>query len=148
MPAVASIIILLGLLVGIIPFVGPLFDFGMGPEPAWVMTMSRFVRHVLPAAAVVIGGAMLMPRSRSLRVAGASLAMLGAVWLTIAPIVLGRGGEGVPALIDILRPLVYHFGTGVLIAILAGYAAGLLPRRERTEAARVRTGRSEERHAA
>lgn len=148
MPAVASIIILLGLFAGIIPFVGPLFDFGMGPEPAWVMTMSRFVRHVLPAAAVVIGGAMLMPRSGSLRAAGASLAMLGAAWITIAPIVLGRGGEGVPALIDILRPLAYHFGTGVVIAILAGYAAGLLPRRERTEAGRVRTERSEERHAA
>lgn len=148
MAAVASLIIVLGLFVGIIPFVGPLFDFGMGPEPAWVMTMSRFVRHVVPAAAIVIGGFMLMPRARSWRAAGATAAMLGAIWVTIAPIVLGRGGEGVPALIDIVRPLVYHFGTGVIIAILAGYAAGLLPRRKRTESPTGRAERSEERHAA
>ncbi len=148
MTAVASIIILLGLFVGIIPFVGPLFDFGMGPEPAWVMTLSRFVRHVLPAAAIVIGGVMLMPRARSWRATGATLAMLGGIWVTIAPIVLGRGGEGVPALIDIVRPLVYHFGTGVIIAILAGYAAGLLPGRDRAETAPARADRRDQRHAA
>lgn len=147
--AVAPLIILLGLFVGIIPFVGPLFDFGMGPEPGWVTTTSRFVRHVIPAAAIVIGAFMLMPRARSWRTAGASLAVLGAIWLTIAPIVLGRPGEGVPALIDIMRPLVYHFGTGVIIATLAGYAAGrLLPRRERTTPVPARADRSEEQHAA
>lgn len=132
--AVAGIVlIMLGLFAGIIPFVGPLFGFGMGPDPAWIMTTSRLVRHVIPAAAVIIGGAMLLPRARTFRTTGATLAILGGAWLTVAPIVLGRGGEGVPPLIDIVRPLAYHFATGVAVAVLAGFAAGRMSRPDSVE---------------
>lgn len=117
-------LILLGAFGLIIPFIGPLFGFGMGPDPAWVWTTQRFVRHVIPGAAVITGGILLLPRYRSSRNLGATLALLGGAWFVLAPIVLGRGGEPQPALIDILRPAVYHFGLGTLIAALAGFGIG------------------------
>lgn len=124
MPVAGIVIVLLGVFAGIIPFVGPLFNFGMGPDPAWAVTTSRVVRHVIPAIAVVAGGLMLMPRINASRVVGGTLAFLGGGWIVIAPIVLGRGGEPAPPLIDILRPLTYHFATGAVIVALAGFAIG------------------------
>jgi hypothetical protein len=132
------LIILLGAFGLIIPFIGPLFGFGMGSEPAWVVTTSRLVDHVVPGVAVILGGLMLFPHVRASRWVGATLALLGGVWLTVAPIVLGGmpastmsgmpghmgGMSGSPALIDILRPLVYHYGTGLLIIALAVFVLG------------------------
>ncbi len=117
----------------------------MGPEPAWAITTSRVVRHVIPGIAVILGGFMLLPRLRASRPLGATLALLGGVWITVAPVVLGRGGEGTPALVDVLRPLAYHFGTGLLITALAGFAIGWAIREARTQAAIGSTQRNRER---
>lgn len=122
--AIGVSLILLGAFGLIIPFIGPLFGFGMGPDPAWAWTTQRFVRHVIPGAAVIVGGVLLLPGYRSSRGLGATLALLGGVWFVLTPIVLGRGGEPQPALIDILRPTVYHFGLGTIIAALAGFGIG------------------------
>ncbi len=32
--------------------------------------------------------------------------------------------EGPPTLIDVLRPLTYHYGTGLLVTALAAFALG------------------------
>ena len=121
--AIAGVlIVVLGTFGLIIPFVGPLFDFGMGPEPAWVLTMSRLVRHVIPGVVVILGGLMLF--SRATRGLGVALTVIGGTWFTLAPVVLGRVSEGPPALIDMLRPLAYHYGTGLLITALAAFALG------------------------
>lgn len=121
--AIAGVLlVLLGAFGLIIPFVGPLFDFGMGPEPAWVLTTSRLVRHVIPGVAVILGGLLLF--SRATRGLGVVLAVLGGTWMTVAPVVLGRVSGGPPALIDVLRPLTYHYGTGLLITALAAFALG------------------------
>jgi hypothetical protein len=123
--AVAGVLIILLALFGIIlPFVGPLFGFGMGPDPAWVVTTSRVVRHIIPGIAVILGGLMLFSHSRAYRGVGIALALLGGIWFTVAPVVLGRVTGGPPALIDMLRPLAYHYGTGLLITALAAFALG------------------------
>ncbi len=123
--AIAGVfLVLLGAFGLIIPFVGPLFDFGMGPEPAWAITMSRVVRHVIPGVAVIVGGLMLFSGSRVYRGVGIALAILGGIWLTVAPVVLGRMSEAPPAFIDVLRPLAYHYGTGLLITALGAFALG------------------------
>lgn len=122
MAIVGALLVLLGAFGLIIPFVGPLFDFGMGPEPAWVLTTSRLVRHVIPGVAVILGGLLLF--SRATRGLGVALAVVGGTWMTIAPVVLGRVSGGPPALIDVLRPLTYHYGTGLLITALAAFALG------------------------
>ncbi len=121
--AIAGVLlVLLGAFGLIIPFVGPLFDFGMGPEPAWVLTTSRLVRHVIPGVAVILGGLLLF--SRATRGLGVALAVVGGIWMTVAPVVLGRMSESPPALLDVLRPLTYHYGTGLLITALAAFALG------------------------
>ncbi len=121
-----ALIVLLGAFGLIIPFVGPLFDFGMGPEPAWVLTTSRLVRHVIPGVAVILGGLMLLPPrgGRASRWLGTALAFLGGAWLTVAPVVLGPVSGGPIALTDVLRPLAYHYGTGLLVTALAAFALG------------------------
>ncbi len=124
MVIVRILIILLALFGVVIPFVGPLFGFGMGPDPAWVVTESRIVRHVIPGIAVILGGLMLFSHSRAYRGIGITLALLGGIWFTVAPVVLGRVTGGPPAFIDMLRPLAYHYGTGLLITALAAFALG------------------------
>ncbi len=139
--AVAGVlIVLLGAFGLIIPFVGPLFDFGMGPEPAWVITTSRLIRHVIPGVAIILGGLMLLSGGRASRGVGTALAFLGGAWLTVAPVVLGPMSGGFPALMDILRPLTYHYGTGLLVTALAAFALG------RMSGFRVSKKRAEERH--
>ncbi len=135
MVIVGVLLVLLGVFGVVIPFVGPLFDFGMGPEPAWTVTTARLVRHVVPGVAVILGGLMLLfPGARASRALGVSLALLGGIWLTVAPVVLGRIPEGMPALIDVLRPLAYHYGTGLLItAALGAFALGRLSGRRSKE---------------
>ncbi len=127
MAVVGVLLILLGAFGLIIPFVGPLFDFGMGPEPAWAITMSRIFRHVVPGIAVILGGFMLF--SRASRGIGITLALLGGIWITVAPVVLGRVTGSPPALLDMLRPLTYHYGTGLLITALAAFALGRMSSR-------------------
>ncbi len=126
MAIAAILIVLLGAFGLIIPFVGPLFDFGMGPEPAWVLTTSRLVRHVLPGVAVILGGLMLFSRAHASRVLGVTLVLVGGAWMTVAPVVLGRVTGEPPPLIDVLRPLAYHYGTGLMITTLAAFALGRL----------------------
>ena len=133
MAIIRVLLILLAAFGIIIPFVGPLFGFGMGPEPAWVVTPSRLVRHVIPGVAILLGALMLFPRGRVSRGVGVTLAILGGVWFTVAPVVLGRITGGTPALIDILRPLTYHYGTGLLITALAAFALGRISKVKRTE---------------
>lgn len=124
---IGVLLIVLGAIGLVLPFVGPLFDFGMGPDPAWVLTEARVVRHVVPGAAIIVGGVLLLPRSRVSRVLGGVLAVAGGVWLTVAPVVLGRVvADAPPALVDVLRPLAYHFGTGLLITALAAFGLGAL----------------------
>ncbi len=103
----------------------------MGPEPAWVLTTSRLVRHVIPGVAVILGGLMLF--SRATRGLGVALAVVGGAWMTVAPVVLGRVSGEPPALIDVLRPLAYHYGTGLLITALAAFALGRLSKARTAE---------------
>lgn len=122
---IGTVIILLGAAAVALPFVGPLFGFGMGPDPvAWEVTQPRIVRHVIPGAAIILGGLLLLPRARASHVLGGALAVVGGVWLTLAPVVLGRVTDPAPALVDVLRPLTYHYGTGLVIVALAAYALG------------------------
>lgn len=117
------LIILLGVFGTIIPFVGPLFGFGMGPESAGALTTSKLIYHLIPGAVVILGGLMLFPSVRASRVLGAMLAILGGIWLTLAPMVLG-GTTASPTLVELLSPLAYHYGTGLLITAIAAFALG------------------------
>ena len=105
-----------------LPFIAPLFGFGMGPDPAFAITSSRVYRHVIPNL-IVIGGAFLMLTSgtRSTRIVGGIAAIVAGGWVAVAPHVLA-----VESLSQLVRRLTYHSVTGVLIAGLAGVALGAL----------------------
>lgn len=125
MAVIGAAVILIGAFATVIPFIGPLFGFGMGPDPQpWVLTTPRIVRHLVPGIAAIVGGAMMIPRVRASRSVGATLAVLAGIWFTVAPVVLGRVAADPPALVDVLRPLAYHYGVGVLIAVLGAFALG------------------------
>jgi hypothetical protein len=127
------VIFILGLWGGLIPFVGPYFNYALGPDHAWKWTTGRLWLDILPGVAAVLGGLMLMsagPRPHARL--GALLALAGGIWFVIGPEIsqlwatggaqgAGHGG----AHRQMLEMLGFHTGLGVIVAALAGYA---LPR--------------------
>ncbi len=129
------IIMILGLVGALVPFVGPSFDFGMGDTPAWTWTARRATGHLVPGIAAMVGGLMLMRgRAWEAQRLGAIVAAAGGTWFIIGPTLrplwatpsMGMGGMGDSALSSAVTSLVYHYGTGVVIALLAAYALGSL----------------------
>jgi hypothetical protein len=76
-----ALLILLGLWGGLAPFVGPYFHFGITPDRAWAYNSGRLDYSIVPAAAVVLGGVLvLLTRNRAIGVTGGLLAVLGGAW--------------------------------------------------------------------
>jgi hypothetical protein len=132
------LILLAGIWGGLIPFVGPYFHFTLGPDHAWRWTTGRLWLDVLPAAAAVLGGLILLGRGPHLsgRI-GALLALAGGIWFAVGPDVsllwnsvgaqgAAHGGTGR----RMLEALTFHSGLGVLITALAAFALpGFIARR-------------------
>jgi hypothetical protein len=119
-----------GLWGGLVPFVGPYFNYSLGPNHTWAWTTGRLYLDVLPAVAAIVGGLLLMgagpwPTGRI----GALLALLAGIWFVIGPdlsyLWQAGGAAGVAhgsRTVRALEPVGYHTGLGVLIAALAAYA--------------------------
>jgi hypothetical protein len=143
------LLVVLGVWGGLVPFVGHYFHFALGPDRAWTWTTARLYLDVLPSAATVLGGLILMgagPRG-SARL-GALLALAGGIWFAIGPEISqlwhAGGAQGAghgSAHIQMLEMLTYHTGLGVVIAALAGYAFPRVPMVEE-EVAAPRRGRA------
>jgi hypothetical protein len=131
--AAGLVILILGLWGGLVPFIGPYFHYSLGPTKSWTYTTGRLWLDILPAAAAVLGGLMLInagwrPHARL----GALLALAAGIWFVIGPDIShlwnAAGAQGVahgsPRL-RMLESLGYHTGLGVLITALAAY---ILPR--------------------
>ncbi len=104
----------------LLPFVGPAVGFGMGPDPAFVITSGRVIRHVIPGAVIIIG-AWLMLQGGSKARSGAVLALLGGGWIAIYPFM-----AQVESVSQFIRRTVYHSGTGLLLFALATYGLGAM----------------------
>ncbi len=126
------VILIAGIWGGLIPFLGPVFHFTLGPDHAWRWTTGRLWLSVLPAAAAVLGGLILMgggPRLSGRL--GALIALAGGVWFAVGPDVSmlwnhGVSQAGVPhgthTVTRMLEFLTLHSGIGVLITAFAAYA--------------------------
>ena len=124
------LLILLGAWGGIVVYAGPLFGYRMDSTSAWAWTEARWQLHAVPGGAVVLGGLLVLAAAPTVTARfGAFLALLGGMWLVVGPLFastwLGNGAEAQLAstsLSQAMRPLGYHYGTGVLIVATAAYA--------------------------
>ncbi|MFE3445147.1 hypothetical protein ACFXNW_19125 [Nocardia sp. NPDC059180] len=127
-------VVILGIWGALIPFVGPYFDFAFTPDDPWVWTAARGWLQVLPGAAAIVGGLlMLFSRNRVVASFGAWLSVLAGAWFAIGPVladVLRIGDIGQPVagsdLKSALLQLSFFYGLGALILFFAASSLGRL----------------------
>jgi hypothetical protein len=129
------LIVPLGAWGALIPFVGPYFDYQIGTTQTWDWTVDRLWLSVLPGAAAVIGGLILIAstarRSASF---GSLLALAGGLWFVAGPSMSMLWNGGDPATgaavgdtgTRVLEWIGFFYGTGALITLLASYELGFL----------------------
>jgi hypothetical protein len=131
------LLVLLGLWGGLIAFVGPYFHFAYTPGVAWTYTAGRLWLEILPGAATLLGGLILLgTRTRPVAMFGAWLAALGGAWFavgrTLTPLWNSSGAMAVgtpigsSTLIRVLEEISYFTGLGVVIVFLAAASIGRL----------------------
>jgi hypothetical protein len=77
-------LILLGLWGALIPFVGPYFHYAYTPDTGWTYTTGRFWLEILPGAATLVGGIIvLMSSYRPVALLGAWLAAFSGAWFAV-----------------------------------------------------------------
>jgi hypothetical protein len=128
------LIVILGVWGGLIPFVGPSFDYAFTPDQSWHWTTGRLLLEVLPAVATILGGlAMMGSASRVSGSAGAWLAAAGGAWFVVGQWVSMLWNDGVmqagePAATtdagQVGEWLGFFLALGVVIVFLAAFALG------------------------
>jgi hypothetical protein len=134
--ASGAFLVLLGLWGGLIAFVGPYFHFAYTPGTAWTYTSGRLWLEILPGAATVLGGLILMAsRVRPVAMFGAWIAALAGAWFAVGRVLSplwnshGTVALGTPIGGTATRTLValtYFTGLGVIIVFLAALSIGRL----------------------
>jgi hypothetical protein len=124
------ILVILGAWGALIPFVGPHFNFAYTPDWDWAWSSARGWLEVLPGAATVVGGLLLIVAgNRISAMLGGWLAVASGAWFVvggqIAPL-LGIGSAGDPiAATERKRAALevsYFSGLGALIIFVGGVA--------------------------
>jgi hypothetical protein len=148
------LIVLLGIWGALIPFVGPYFDYSFGVNSAWHYTSDRLWLDIMPGAAAVLGGVLLLfAATRMAGAVGGWLALLAGAWYAVGPAVSltwehGQGPIGRPLFgptRQMLELVGYFYGLGVLIVALAAFSIGRFASRPRLaeQAAIARAARTE-----
>jgi len=131
------LLILLGVWGGIVPFIGPYFGYYYGKNQTWLFNTDRLWLSVLPAAAAILGGliVLLLPRVSAL---GALLAALGGAWFVLGGPVMAVAKPGTgpgapatasgamfgPATMHLLENAGFFSGVGIVIVFFAAVALG------------------------
>jgi hypothetical protein len=128
------LLVLLGIWGGLIPFVGPIFGYAYTPDTAWTYTSGRLFLEILPAAATVLGGLMLLGSAdRRVTMFGGWLAAVAGAWFAVGPTLSRLFNGGVPAAGDpastaatqaTLEQFGFFVGLGVVIVFLAALSLG------------------------
>lgn len=128
------LLVVLGAWGALIPFVGPHFNFAYTPDQDWAWTSARGWLEVLPGAATVVGGLLLIfSGNRITAIVGAWVAALAGAWFVIggqvAPLLrIGSAGDPIAAT-DRKRAALevsYFSGLGALIVFISGVALARL----------------------
>ncbi len=126
------LLVLLGAWGGLIPFIGPDFHYAYTPDTAWSWTSGRLWLEVLPGAAVLIGGLIVLAsKARPVALLGAWLAALGGAWFAVGSVlsVLWMTGSGAGSPVGgtvarVAEQIGFFTGLGVVIVFLAALALG------------------------
>jgi hypothetical protein len=127
------ILALLGIWGGLIPFVGPYFNYAYTPDTTWTYNTGRLWLEILPGAAAVLGGLLLIIASgRHIALFGALLGIVSGAWFAVgnvlAPLWTTANPAGVPASVTTVARTVeqigFFTGLGVAIVLVAAFAAG------------------------
>ena len=127
------LVALLGIWGGVIPFVGPYFNYAYTPDKAWTYTTGRLELEILPGAGALLGGLLIMAaRSRHVTLFGSLLAIASGAWFALgnvfAPLWTVAGPAGGPAsagtLMRALEQVGFFTGLGLAIVLVAAAVAG------------------------
>ena len=128
------LLVLLGLWGALIPFVGPYFHYAYTPDTTWTYSTARLWLEILPGAAVVLGGVLLIiATGRHVALFGAMLAAAAGAWFTLGPLLsplwnnhvpLGGSPAGTTVYMRIMEPLGFFSALGVVIVFIAATALG------------------------
>ena len=128
------LLILLGLWGALIPFVGPYFHYAYTPDKAWTYNTGRLWLELLPGAAVVFGGFLLMvARGRHTALFGALLAAAAGAWFALGTVLSPLWNHHIPMggspasssmYMRIMEQLGFFTALGVVIVFVAAVALG------------------------
>jgi len=124
---------------GIVPYVGPTFDFDLGATTrAWVFNQNHWTLNAAPGVLGAAGGVLLLVGTPwALARIGAVLGLVSGAWFVVGPTLeplWHSSGAGTSVLIGpsgstvhrVLEAIGYYYGIGVVIVMLASFALGVL----------------------
>ena len=136
------LLILLGAWGGLIPFVGPYFNFAYSPDKTWFYSSGRLYLSILPGAAAVLGGLLIaVTRSRAVGTIGGLLAAIGGAWFIVgaqvvdivlkktsitpgSPVPHGTSVVGSTSVWMLLETVGFFVGVGILVIFFGSIAIG------------------------
>jgi len=138
------LLILLGAWGALVPFIGPYFSFAYSPDKTWAYTSGRLYLSIVPGAAAVLGGLLVLgTRSRAAGVFGGLLAAAGGAWFIAGagivdtvlnqtsikpgtPLAHAGSGIGSSAKWMFLEEIGFFVGVGILVLLFGAIAIGRL----------------------
>jgi hypothetical protein len=136
-----TLLVLLGIWGGIIPFIGPTFGYRMDTAASWTFTADRLWLSILPGAAALLGGLILLGAANRLSASiGSWLALAAGIWFVVGPTVsllwdspIGTNGVGADSGTQrFIEQIGFSYGLGALVtALAAGALARVMVRSER-----------------
>jgi hypothetical protein len=130
-----ALIAVLGAWGALIPFIGPSFNYAIGPNDAWHWTTGRLWLSVIPGVVAFIGGLILMTSARRPTASlGALMGVLAGAWFVVGPTVSELWNHGVSQAgtphgatgVRVLEQLGWFSALGALILYFGATALGRL----------------------
>lgn len=128
------LLVLLGLWGGLIPFIGPYFNYAYTPDTAWTYTTGRLWLEILPGAAVFLAGILLIiSAARHIALFGALLGAAAGAWFVLGTVLsplwnhglpLGGVPTGTTTTMRVLEQIGFFTGLGVVVLFIAAVALG------------------------
>jgi hypothetical protein len=127
------LVVIIAAWAGIVAFVGPQFGFRPTALSSWQWSYNNWLLHLLPGAAGVLGGLLIlgrapMPRARLVGWLSALIVVAAGAWLVIGPAAWGlfQSSDAFNTSVSGNRLFLFqvgaNLGPGILLAVLGGLA--------------------------